>query len=287
MEIYFVASDSQGTRSMATFIKTKDINIFIDPGVALGPSRYGLPPHKIEVQRLEEHWKLIKKFLKDAEVVFITHYHYDHHNPQEPEVLKDKILYIKDPEKNINQSQKQRAKFFLDQLGNLPKKIEIAEEKKLKFGNTIIITSKAVPHGITPRLGYVFEIFIDDGKDTFIFSSDIQGPALDEQFEFIYNHPAKVIYIDGPMTYQMHKYGRKNLEKSIENLIKIITSNKNLTHLVMDHHFLRDLKWRERIKEVFKEAEKNQVKVVSAALFMGKEEELLEARRKELYEKEN
>ena len=45
MKIKPVASDSMGTRSMATYVETKDVKIFIDPGVALGPSRYGLPPH--------------------------------------------------------------------------------------------------------------------------------------------------------------------------------------------------------------------------------------------------
>ncbi|MEW6329676.1 MAG: MBL fold metallo-hydrolase, partial [Candidatus Micrarchaeota archaeon] len=80
MKITPLAFDSLGTRSMCTFIETKDVNILIDPGVALAPSRYGLPPHSLELERLAEHWRTIKEHARSADIMIITHYHYDHHN---------------------------------------------------------------------------------------------------------------------------------------------------------------------------------------------------------------
>ena len=59
MKIIPLAFDSLGVRSMATGVET-DLRIIIDPGAALGPSRYNLPPSKIELQRLEELSKIYK-----------------------------------------------------------------------------------------------------------------------------------------------------------------------------------------------------------------------------------
>jgi len=61
MEIVPLAFDSMGTRSMATFVRTGDTSLVIDPGVALAPARYGLPPHKKEINRMLDHWDRIKK----------------------------------------------------------------------------------------------------------------------------------------------------------------------------------------------------------------------------------
>ena len=49
-----LAFDSFGVRSMATFVETDDLKVLIDPGVALAPVRYGLEPHPLEWQRLDE-----------------------------------------------------------------------------------------------------------------------------------------------------------------------------------------------------------------------------------------
>ena len=52
MKIIPIASDSLGVRSMATYVETKDCKILIDPSAALGPKRYGLPPHNKELEAL-------------------------------------------------------------------------------------------------------------------------------------------------------------------------------------------------------------------------------------------
>ncbi len=84
-----LAFDSFGVRSvrsMATFVETDDIAVLIDPGVSLAPRRYGLPPHPIEEQRMNEHWEDIKEHAARSDVLIVTHYHYDHYDPEEPEV---------------------------------------------------------------------------------------------------------------------------------------------------------------------------------------------------------
>ncbi|MEM3673736.1 MAG: hypothetical protein QW468_05915 [Candidatus Bathyarchaeia archaeon] len=81
-----------------------------------------------------------------------------------------------------------------------------------------------------------------------------------------------------------YRYSFKSLEISNSNLVKAIKET-DLHTLVLDHHFLRDLNYKMRIKHVYAEAEKRGVKVVTAAEFAGRKIEMLEALRKELYAK--
>lgn len=283
MRIIPIASESLGTRSMATFIDTKDCKILIDPGVALCPIRYGLPAHPIEYERMDFHWERIKRYAKKADVLVVTHYHYDHHDPDEPEVFKDKILLTKHPKKNINKSQKKRSRYLLEQLGDLPERIEFSDGKEFTFGDTTIRFSEAVPHGTNTKLGYVTEVCVEDGKEKFVHTSDVEGPSLDEQIQFLLDEKPKTIFCDGPMTYMLgFRYSKKSMEASVDNIIRIIKETK-VKKFVLDHHLLRDLKWDERIDKAYKMAKKKKVKLMTFAEYLGRKNDNLEARRKELY----
>jgi len=285
MKIVPIAFDSLGTRSMATFVETKDVKIFIDPGVSLAPVRYGLPPHAIELKRLDQHWKEIVKFASKSDVLIVTHYHYDHHNPNENlEIYKNKVVFIKHPTEKINFSQKKRAAYFIEKIKDLPKKLEYCDGKEFKFGKTRIKFSQPVFHGTNPRLGFVVEVLIDDGKYRFIHTSDVEGPNQENQTNFILENKPNLVFCDGPLSYIIYRFGTNALKNSVQNMIKIIKSCP-LDAFVVDHHLLRDLKWRDKIGEAFKEAEKKKIKLETSAEFLGKPVEMLEARRKELFQK--
>ena len=68
MKIIPIAFDSFGVRSMATYVET-DKKILIDPGAALGPSRFGLPPSKQELKMLDKLTKEIINYAKKAEIL--------------------------------------------------------------------------------------------------------------------------------------------------------------------------------------------------------------------------
>ncbi len=284
MKIRPIAFDSFGARSMCTVIETKDLKIVIDPSVALGPKRYGLPPHEIEIKRKEELWQKIKSETLKADVVIVTHYHYDHHNPNEPEILAGKTVLLKHPKSAINKSQMGRSAYFLQRLNELknPPKIEFADSRTFEFGEIQITFSKPVFHGKDNRLGYVLEVCVDDGKNRFVYTSDVEGAIHDDQIAFIIESDPDLVFIDGPMTYQPRIFGSKLLEKSIESISRLIERTR-VKEIVLDHHLTRDLKWRTKIDPIFKKAEEHGVKVKSAAEFGGLKEELLEAKRKELY----
>ncbi|NOZ77415.1 MAG: hypothetical protein GXO65_07125 [Euryarchaeota archaeon] len=283
MRVVPIAAESLGTRSMATFVETRDVRILIDPGVALGPSRYRLPPHRLELARLAEHWDAIKARAEEAEVLCVTHYHYDHHNPEEPEVYRDREVLLKHPAEKINRSQKKRARDFLKLLEGIPASVEYADGREFAFGETVVRFSQPVCHGADSRLGYVTEVSIRDGESCLVHTSDVEGPVTRDQTGFILEEDPDVLYLDGPMTYMLgYRFSRGSLQEAISNLEEIMEKTRVGT-VITDHHLLRDLAWRERLGPVFEAAEKRGVKICTAAEFLGQENELLEARRRELY----
>ncbi|MFQ5892674.1 MAG: hypothetical protein ACE5HW_07760 [Candidatus Methanofastidiosia archaeon] len=272
MKLIPLSFDSLGVRSMATFVKTKKINILIDPSAALGPKRYGLPPHILEVKRLSDHWRKIKKFAKKSDVLIVTHYHFDHHNPKEVELYKDKRVFLKHPKENINKSQLKRSKDFIERLGELPKSIDYSDSEEFSFSSTTIKFSKAVPHGFDTRLGYVTQVCIcEDSK--FIHTSDVEGFPLKEQTEFILSENPDILILDGPMGFFTLKMR--------ENIKKVMDETK-IKKFIIDHHFLRDLRWNEKLKDFYEFAE-GRCEILSVAEFCGVENDLLEAKRKQLY----
>lgn len=287
MKIIPIAFDSLGTRAMATYVETETKKIFIDPSVRLAPLRYNLPPHPLELKRKEGHWQEIVKLAQNCDVLIVTHYHYDHHNPDMPELFRNKTVIIKHPTENINPSQKERAAIFLDKIKPLAKKIEIGDNNKFIFKDVKIICSQPVFHGISYHLGYVFETLIDDSKQKFLHTSDVCGLPDESQLPFIIENNPDIIFCDGPSLYlKGYRYSDAAWVKSVANITKVVKETDVKT-LVIDHHLTRDLKYQgyyREIKELLQLANsKNRIQPITAAEFLGEENELLEARRKELY----
>jgi hypothetical protein len=283
MKIIFLASESMGTRSMATYLKTEEVSILLDPGVALAPIRGGYTPHKIEIEKLGEHWRRIKERAKRSDILIITHYHYDHLNPQEPEIYRSKKVLLKNPERFINPNQRRRALKFIESIRNMAKSIKYADGRQFKIGRTKIRFSPPLFHGFNDRSGYVLSVLIEDGRDKFLFTSDIQGPVTENQLKFILENKPDFLYLDGPSTYMLGRgYPDKFFKLSIGNLLTIIERGF-VKYLIVDHHLLRETDWMKRIHSLFRKAKGRGIKILNAAEFMGEEVLILEARRRKLY----
>lgn len=282
MKITPIAADSLGTRSMATFVETKDCNIFIDPSVRLAPKRFGKTPHRLEKQRQREHWNAIKDRVKKSQVLIVTHYHFDHHNPDAPSIYRGKTVLLKNPEEKINKNQKTRAKSFINKISNYTKKIHSADEDEFEFGDTVIKFSKPVQHGPTLRMGWVVEVAITGGKKKFVHTSDIQGASERAQLSFILDSDPDTVLMDGPFSMLMMMDKARPLKRSEKNIIRVMKETK-VKDFLIDHHFVRELEYRKRIPEIFKTAKKEKISLTTSAGYLGMEDDLLEARRKELY----
>jgi predicted metallo-beta-lactamase superfamily hydrolase len=122
-----LAFESMGVRSMCAHVRTDDINLVIDPAVSLALNRFGLPPHTVEEEAQEVLWGRVKEAVADADVLIVTHYHYDHVDPKEPEIYQGKKVLLKHPRRMINPSQKARAASFLRSIKGLAEEIEYAD----------------------------------------------------------------------------------------------------------------------------------------------------------------
>ncbi|MHA1615969.1 MAG: MBL fold metallo-hydrolase [Candidatus Njordarchaeales archaeon] len=290
MEIRILGADSLGVRSMATYIKTIDAKILIDPGANLAPKRFGLPPHPVEIEKLKEVWKEITRYAEKADILIITHYHFDHYNPEHNiEIYESKIVFLKHPTMKINESQMRRASAFINKIKDLAEIIEFADNREFFFNETRILFSAPVPHGIDTKLGYVLEIVIEDERgEKFLFTSDTQGFPTDKHREFVLKTRPHIIFADGPPTYLLgSRYEKTQLKQALEGFLEILTRYP-VKKLIIDHHFLRDLNWYEYLvrEEGFQKYFAEKV-ITTAAEFSKQKPNLLEARRKILWQEKS
>jgi uncharacterized protein len=291
-----IAAESLGVRSMCTLVETPDVSVLLDAGISLCPYRFSLPPHPIEFQTIQSLRKKLAEAADKAQVVTISHYHFDHHTPSfedwvvnwtqadqtAKQIYQDKEVLIKDPKENINASQRQRAWLFQKTGGKHAKKLAVADGKVFTYGGTTLRFSMAVPHGPeNSMLGWVVMATVECDDERFMFAPDVQGPMATETFELIKVAKPDVLMVGGPPFYLAgFRVEEAQLEKGIQNLSEIA---RFVPVVVMEHHALRDAAYRQRGIRVFQEAEKFGHQVLSAAEFLGQENLFLESRRKQLY----
>ncbi|MHA1312271.1 MAG: MBL fold metallo-hydrolase [Candidatus Helarchaeota archaeon] len=287
VKIKTIAAESLGVRAYANYIETPDIKVLIDPGCALGPKNKSKIPHPIEYIKLKEKTNEIIQYSNKADILIISHYHNDHFknfvvdydyintdNEIAEKIFSNKTIIIKDPNKFINYSQKKRAKIFLSHAKKICDKIIIADNNKIAYGQTELNFSEPIFHGeLNSTRGWVIMTLISyNNIEKFIFTSDIQGPITKKPMNFISTYSPDFIFLDAPSSNRINDFFTQNLKKLIKNTKKII----------IDHHLLRNLKWKKWINN---KVGSNISNVFCAAEFNNKKLLQLEALRKELFVK--
>ncbi|MCR6691232.1 MAG: MBL fold metallo-hydrolase [archaeon YNP-LCB-003-016] len=289
-----IAFESLGVRSMCTYIETRNIRILIDPGASLG-FRYGKMPHPLEYRSLMETRRRMYEVAEKVDTIIITHYHTDHYTPlkmtdylwtwttpnEAEKLYEGKKVIIKDYKNNINLNQRRRGWILWKLLSKVECKVEIADDKVIIEGDTKIIISKPVPHGEeNSKLGYVVMVEVEEADERVLFASDVQGPQTKSLTDWIISLNPNLVILSGPPTYMPNAL--KNVNETINNIAKI---KMEIKHTILDHHILRDKKWREYFNEV-REKAKNDNIIETAAEYLGVEMNALECIRDELYERE-
>jgi predicted metallo-beta-lactamase superfamily hydrolase len=292
-----LASESFGVRSMATLIETDDLKLVIDPGSALGP-RFNLSPHEREYVALARSRQAIMEAAREAEVLTISHYHFDHYVPNfedwtwtwsSPELAerlyRGKLILAKDIQSDINPSQRKRGYMFQKLNSKIVKEIRVADGEKFEFGRTTLEFSKPVFHGAADsQLGYVLMLTVRTPRCSVMHASDVQGPIDEAALRIILKQLPDMLLIGGPPLYLKNfKIDEESLAKALENMVKVV---REVPVTMIDHHLLRSLDYRDYLRPVYEEAGKCGHKVLSAAEFVGQAPQLLEAMRKELHSQE-
>jgi len=292
-----LAAESLGVRSMCTFVETPDVRVLVDAGVSLGPFRLGFPPHPREYKALKAARKRIADAAEKAEVVTISHYHFDHHTPSYTDwflhwssdeaarqIYEGKVVLAKSYRDNVNFSQRHRGWVFAHTGGKYAEKLEYADGKEYLFGDTRIRFSEPVVHGEPgAELGWLLMTTVDYDNERALLTSDVQGPMHPATLRMILDENPQAVVIGGPPAYLTGLVKQENIQIGLQNLEKIA---QNVPTTILDHHLLRQDDWRELIQPAFNAAEKAGHSVLTAAEFLKNENALLESRRKELYEAE-
>ena len=268
----------------------------MDAGISLCPYRFSLPPHPVEFQTIARLRSEIAQAADKAEVVTISHYHFDHHTPSFEDwlvnwtddgetarrIYKGKVVLAKNPKDKINASQRQRAWMFQKTGGKHAKTIEAADAKTFTFDATRLRFSEAVVHGSDDAaLGWVIMATVECGGERFMFAPDIQGPMSTHTLELILNESPTVIMLGGPPLYLGgSRVEMSQLDRGLRNLERIV---QTVPVVILEHHALRDEAWQQKTASVFACADRVGHSVVTAAEFAGKENSFLESKRKQLF----
>ncbi len=294
-----LAAESLGVRSMCTFVETPNVKILLDAGVSLCPNRFGLPPHPKEFKAIIECRKRIAEAARRAEVVTLSHYHFDHHTPSyedwlsqwtkpddtAKEIYEGKTILLKNPRGKINPSQRRRGWMFQKTGGAFAEKLETADQKTFLFDHTIVRFSEPVYHGLeNSPLGWVLMTTIEFQGEKFMFAPDVQGPMSTHTLNVILAEKPQLIMLGGPPLYLAgFKADETALQKGLENLQKVVA---HVPTVIVEHHILRDECWNKRIVKLLHRTHESKHRVLTAAEFSGRPNNLLEAARKRLFAEE-
>ncbi len=280
MEIEIIGSESLGVRGLCCRLQAAGRVIVIDPGVALGLRRYGLAPHPLQVAVGRDVRQRIVTALEDATDMVFSHFHGDHvplaePNPyqlgfaQLPPGFKSVRAWSASPAGQSFTSQG-RARDLAELLGPNLVVAEGLVDGPLRF-------SEAVPHGVGGApFGSVMMTRVELDGGAFVHASDIQ--LLDDAtVDRILDWSPRWVLAAGPPLY-LDKLDAALRRRAWDNALRLAAGVETL---ILDHHLLRSLEglaWLEKLSDAAGH------RVQCAADFMGRPRQLLEARRRELYE---
>ena len=274
MKVIPLAADSLGVRSMATYVEAGEVRVLLDPGASLSPRRYGLPPAPEEEEAFERALDRIEAYSKRATLVTVSHYHGDH-CWTDPVVYAGRQVWAKDPRRMLDEHQAERGRAFWRDLGSLCR-IRPAEGARLDGRDAHVTASPPLPHGLEGSgFGFVVAVTVDDGT-RFVHAADVQGPASPVATAYLLRERPHLLYLSGPPTYLEAHVGRHVVQQGLDNLLRIV--NETGCRVILDHHSLRDRRYRERLGPAFDTG-----RVVTAAEYLGRRDECLETYRPALW----
>ena len=149
-------------------------------------------------------------------------------------------------------------------------KVMLADGKSFTFGDTKICFSQPMFHGqFLDNIGWVLGVLVKFDDDKFLFTSDLQGPIIEEYADWIIRSEPDFIVADGPPLYTYgFMIGKEDVEQVIKNMQNIMREARP-RGILWDHHMCRGL-FRSKLKRVYSYAKKLNVKICTAAEYIGR-----------------
>jgi len=148
--------------------------------------------------------------------------------------------------------------------------VRLADGREFIFGNTKIRFSRPLFHGqFLDNIGWVLGFTVKHEDETFLFTSDLQGPIIEEYADWIIRSEPDLIVADGPPLYTYgFMIGKEDVERVVDNMKNIIREAEP-SEIIWDHHMCRGL-FKPKLKKVYSYAEKVGVKIQTAAEHIGR-----------------
>jgi len=277
MNIVPLAADSLGVRSMATYVECGETRLLIDPGAALGASRFGLPPAEAEWEALRRANDRIDAYAERAGWIFVSHYH-DEHYRHDPAFYAGRGVLAKDPQRMVSGVQAERARqFWLETESQA--RLDPADGRCVETPDCILTCSPPLPHGAElSGQGYLVALTVTDRRSgrRFVHASDVQGPLSPVAAAYLARERPSVLYLSGPPAYLEHRIGHALVEQGVEHLLRII--DRAGCRVIMDHHAVRISNFRDRFRRLWDTGQ-----VVTAAGYLGLADTPLETQRRALW----
>jgi predicted metallo-beta-lactamase superfamily hydrolase len=206
--------------------------------------------------------------------VAVSHFHADHYRPDEG-LYAGRHVWAKDPRRMIDPHQAAQGREFWRAVGPHCR-LEPAEGRSIELDGVTVRFSPALPHGLEGNaFGYVVAVTVDDGT-RFVHASDLQGPASPVATAYLLRERPDLVYLSGPPTYLQGQIGREVVQRGIDNLVRLV--GETGCRVIVDHHAVREPRFRDRLAAAFDTG-----RVVTAAEYLGRGDECLEARRAALW----
>lgn len=130
--------------------------------------------------------------------------------------------------------------------------VTVADGRTFRVGDTSVRFSSPLFHGAEyASPGWVLAVIVEYEGLKFLYSSDLQGPTLEDYVAWILEERPDVLILDGPTTYLLGPFqSRANLDRAIRNCVSLV--RKLEARLVLlDHHLVREARFREKVEAAF------------------------------------
>jgi len=155
---------------------------------------------------------------------------------------------------------------WIPEMADRRTRVRFADGESIGRGGTRLRFSRPLFHGIEyARLGWVIAVAVEYGRSKVLYTSDIQGPTIEDYGSWILREDPDVLILDGPPTYLFgFMVNRINLTRAVRNLVRIVRASSARV-ILLDHHPARESRYRERLAEVYDEARGMRRRVLTVA----------------------
>jgi len=120
-------------------------------------------------------------------------------------------------------------------------------------------------------VGWVISVVVEHGGAKLIYSSDLQGPIIEDYAAWLEREDPDLLVLDGPPTYLLgYMLNKTNLSRAVENICLIVRETR-ADPIILDHHLLRDTRYRERLAPAYEAASEAGKRLLTAAEWLGRE----------------